>query len=128
MALFGHTILCDYVYVDRESQKPVLAGVFSGDMVVPVFPTQIRCSIYAELLPPKNGSHKIEMKLLLGKKQMAGAIIEVRDAIVGTPAQLIVPQFDMRIDEETTFVVNASTNGGRVITLLRKQIILRAQP
>jgi hypothetical protein len=124
MALFGHTILCDYVYVDRETGKPVLAGVFSGDIALSAFPARFRCSIYTEFLPRENGSHKIDMKFFLNKKQMLGAMIEARDTIAGTPALVIVPQFDLGIDRPTAFEIRVSVNGGREIALLRKQIIV----
>jgi hypothetical protein len=131
MALFANIILCDNVYVDRESGKPVLAGVYSGDVTLTTVPARIRWSIYAEFLPPKSGSHKIDMKFFLDKKQVLGAMIEARDTIAGTPALLMVPQFELGVDKQGTFAVKVSANGGPITTLLRKQIIVRtpsAQP
>lgn len=126
MALFGNTILCDNVYVDRESGKPILAGVFSGDIVLPSVPFRMRCSIYCVFMPPQSGAHRIEMKFFLDRKQVASATLEARDTIAGTPALLVVPQLEMGIDKQVRLQVMASANGGRVITLLRKQITVRS--
>jgi hypothetical protein len=127
-AVFGHTILCDSVYVDKDSGKPILAGVYSGDVALSAMPARLRCAIYSEFLPPTDGKHYVELKFYLGKKQMAGATLEFGDTHVGTPALLIIPQFEMGIDVPIDIEIRAIANGGRALTILRKKVVLREKP
>ena len=128
MALFGNIVLCDYAYVDRESSKAVLAGVFSGDILLPSLPARLRVSLYSEFLPPESGKHRIEIRIFLDKKLFARAESEVANTISGTPTIIILPQIEIGIDRPLTLRIKASVNGGRETTLVTKRIMVKEKP
>ncbi|MBX6368373.1 MAG: hypothetical protein IRZ04_10335 [Rhodospirillales bacterium] len=124
---FRNAILCDAVYRDAGSNKAVLAGVYSGDILADRLPGAFKIAMYLEFFPEKGCSHKIELSVLLGGKKYGQAIIETA-ASDDSPITLLMPPILVKTDEPARLQVHAKVDGRRSFRLIDKQIRLRSPP
>lgn len=121
----GIVALCDAVYKDEQSNKAILAGLYSGGIVLDQMPVEFRFSLYIEVFLPDSRDHEIDLQFFEGGKHRGGAMIQASAVDPSDPVTLIVPQVGLLIAKPTTFELRASLDGGKPSRLLRKAIIGR---
>lgn len=123
MALrFGNCLLADNVYVDRDTNKVVVAGMYSGDIRMGALPSSINVSFYLECWIADSAEHEVDVKILLNGDQLGGVVIKIRSADPETPAVLASPVIHMSIQKEGALELRATADGGKSKRLLFKKI------
>src|SRR5215467_14267622 len=64
---FRAVIMCDDVRKE-VSNKEILIGVYSGDIILPALPAWMPLAIWIELEPRELGKHQLEFRLSLTNK------------------------------------------------------------
>ena len=118
---FPTVVLCEYLARDTYG-KHLLAGVYSGDILVGALPAELRVTIYAEFVAPTDGDHKIELIFRLGDKDIVKAEILAAGVRAGTMAVLSVPGLGFMASDETTLSVFATVNQEAPVVLVQKKI------
>jgi len=124
---FRNVILCDHAYADRLSNKAIIAGVYSGDILLSSVPGIVRFSIYAEYIPDNDGDQVITLDIHLDRKRVAGGELKISGGIAGVPAMLLVPPVEINIERPSLFELRAYIDGGRPVNILKKRLIVRAE-
>lgn len=122
---FGIVAMCDAVYKDERTNKGILAGVYSGDVVAEKFPLDLPVGFYIEMTPETGGNHSIELKFCVNGKHRMGAIIEVGETLPGVPAMLLLPTMSIRFEKPGLFEIKFCSDGSRGVSILKKAIIQR---
>lgn len=108
---------------EEVGNKKSLMGVFSGDLVVPVFPARIKVAFYAEYIPtPGVESHELTFSIGVGSEEVAAAGIRVATP-QGEVATLILPQGIAQFEAPGDIVLKVSCEG-ETRELLRKSVRL----
>jgi hypothetical protein len=123
---FGMVALCDNVYRDQLSSKPILAGMYSGDLLLDTVPGQLRLALYAELYVPSADPHSVDLTFFLGKKKFGEASVTVEQANLTDPVVMILPAITFNVDAPATLEIRAGIDGGRTAAILKKGIRLQA--
>jgi hypothetical protein len=123
--IFQNIILCDAVYIDRATNKAVIAGVYVGDVLLSSIPGNMKCSIYGEYIPDRDGQIDIELNILLDNKRVGGGKIHVPEAVAGRAAIFIVPDLPISVDKPSILSISASVEGSRAVNLLKKRLDVR---
>lgn len=121
----GIVAMCDAVYKDERTNKGILAGVYSGDVVAEKFPLDLPVGFYIELTPDTGGNHSIELKFYIDGKHRMGAIIELGETLPGVPAMLILPTMSIRFEKPCLFEMKFCAEGSRAVSILKKAITER---
>lgn len=122
---FGFAALCDAVYRDEQSNKAILAGVYSGDVNVESLPFELRFGLYIEVTSPADGDHEIDLQFYINGKQIGGAKAGILATVKGKNAALLVPTFGILISDPASLEIKGVFEGGRAVSLLKKRIDVR---
>lgn len=96
---FTAVILCDDIR--REiSNKDILIGVYSGDIVVPAFPALINAAFWLEGVPETLGAHDLQMRVYLKDKPPIEMKVSINVNVLG-PFGLAVPTLQILVEDET---------------------------
>lgn len=122
---FGIVAMCDVVYKDERTNKGILAGLYSGDVIAEKFPLDLPVSFYIEASPDIGGSHNIDLKFYINGRHHMGAKIELGDTLANVPAMLLIPPITLRFDKPCTFEMKFCVEGSRAVSILKKAITAR---
>ena len=122
MDKFGNVLLCDAVYVDRTSNKAVLAGVFSGDILVKELPVTFSAAIYAEYWPKRAGDISVDLMIFVNDIKIGGAKLEMSDVRIDGAAMLVVPSYQFVFEKTGTLEIHASVDGSAPVSILSKKL------
>ena len=103
--------------------KHSILGIYTGDVLLPEFPANIRLSFYIVFKFIRAGEHKIELRILLDNKVITSGVTELTSN-EGDPAVLVSPSGILGVDSPSELKIDASVDGGRRTTLVKKQIRL----
>jgi len=117
--------MCDAVYKDERTNKGILAGVYSGDVLADNFPLDLLVAFYVEVTPDIGGTHNIELKFYVDGKHRVGAMVELLDTLPGTPAMILIPTIPMRFEKPEVFEMKFYAEGSRAVSILKKSITRR---
>jgi hypothetical protein len=111
--------------MDARSNKVVIAGMYSGNVLLDSFPSDLSVALYIEVRA--EGDVDLDLDFYLKKTIVAkgSARITGVQPTVG-PATLLFPPFTMHIPESTFLEVKASVNGAQPVSVLKKAVNLRA--
>ena len=116
---FTAVILCDDIR--REiSNKDILIGVYSGDIVVPSFPALINAAFWLEGIPETLGAHELQMRVYLRDKPPIEMKVSINVNMPG-PFGLAVPTLQILVEEETEILFEF-LDGETWSTLKRKKV------
>ena len=124
MGKFENTLICDVVYIDRMSNKAVLAGVYSGGVTLNEVPAIFRASIYSEYYPDVSGDLDLEFRVFVNGAHAGGAKMQIAGAVAGDVSVLVVPSFPIALSAPGTVVIKAFEPGKRSATILTKKVAL----
>jgi hypothetical protein len=122
---FRNMILCDAVYVDKTTNKPVIAGVYFGDILLPSFPGVVRAAVYGEYIPDRDGNVDIELSVYVDGKRLGNGTIHLADAVSGRSTMLLVPDLGIVAEKPSVLLIKASIDGSRAVNVLTKHIDIR---
>lgn len=123
---FGTVLVCDNIYRDVDSNKIILAGVFSGTITVPQVPSLVRLSLYAEFFSKLSEEYSIDIQIFLGDKKHGGLKSRVSTFAQNSPSILSTPQFDLVVTKNITLIIKAIIDEGRPKVILKKSIAVAA--
>lgn len=123
---FQNTLACDAIYVDGQSQKLVLAGVYSGDLNFTEMPARVRLSFFMDMVPDADGNSRLDAQFFLDSKQIGGAIMELRGLQAGKSATVMIPHAEVEVHKPSRFRLKVAVDGARAVTVLDKQMLLAA--
>lgn len=121
-----NAILCDDIRKEQGTNKAILIGVYSGDLVLPTIPADVQLAVYLELVAPA-GAYVVEIKFSgpqKGHAIMKATLETARDGI-GTIAS---PRVGINMAQEGVFRIDARVNEGRWTNLISKRVIQGAVP
>jgi hypothetical protein len=122
LGIFRNASMCEDVR-DEVGNKKSLMGVFSGDVVVPVFPARIRLAFYAEYLPRADAeAHELTFSIGIASTEAGSATMTIPPA-PGQVATLILPQGIAQLEAPGDIVLSVSCKG-ETTELLRKTVRL----
>lgn len=121
---FKNAILCEEIRQEK-SNKFILIGVFSGDIVVEKFPAQLGLSAYIEAIVSKPGQSSVWLRLSgPGEGEaLIEAVLETTKA--DEAATLPLPRMDVSMTCEGTFRLSASEDQDTWVSLIEKEVIQR---
>jgi hypothetical protein len=124
MGKFGNVVLCDVVYTDKDTNKAILAGVYSGDIRVGELPATFPAAIYAEYWPEKSGNISIDLMVFINGAQTGGAKMEVSEVERDAVSMLVVPSYQFAFEKSGTLELRASVDGADPAVILTKKLQL----
>jgi hypothetical protein len=103
--------------------KHTIIGFYSGDVIVPEFPIQIRMAALIIFNFKEAGFHEIALTFYIGSDEVATgtSMIEAR---VGDPSVLNVPSGMLQVAAPGDFRIEGSIDKGERLVLVRKAIRL----
>jgi hypothetical protein len=117
---FTAVVLCDDIR--REiSNKDILIGVYSGDIVVPTFPAFINAAFWLEGVPETLGAHDLQLRVYLKDKPPVEMKVSINVSVLG-PFGLTVPTLQILVEDETEIRFEF-LDGDTWSTLKRKKVI-----
>lgn len=124
----GIVALCDAVYRDEGSNKIIIAGLYSGDILTDGNPSDLRFALYAEVFPPDTLTHTMDVQFWFGGKQLGGVKAEITAPVAGASSSILLPQFPLSGELPAKLELKMIWDHGRPTTILSKQISRRAAP
>lgn len=122
----GNVIICDTTYIDQESGKPIVAGIYSGDIIVNELPSMMEFDLYVEYWPDFEGERRISFKFKVDESEVASAPFVVPATHpLGSVAMLRAQRVQVIFEREGRLSVEASINEGESRTVLLKAVNLR---
>jgi hypothetical protein len=118
---FKTVILCEHITVD-VGYKHSLIGVYSGDIVIPDFPANLRLAFYSEMVPPADGEHTIVLTFKINDKKFMEGRVSVSNAVAGESGIIAVRGFSLETSEPVTLTIDARVNDEETQTLSSKKI------
>jgi len=124
----GTVAMCDAVYKDERTNKAILAGLYSGDVIAERFPIDLTVSFYVEVISDTGGTPEIEINFYMDGKHFMGASVDLRDTIAGVPAMLLLTGLSMRFEKPCRLEMKLCAEGSEAISILSKEITTRDLP
>lgn len=121
-AKFGICALCDNVYKDEATNKVVLAGLYTGDIVVESLPADLRASMYLEVVLPDTAEHQVDLQLFVDGKHTGGAKATVATRQAKAVFGLIIPGLQLKIAAEAKLEFRASVDDQKPVSLFKKRV------
>lgn len=118
----GIVALCDAAYRDDLTGKSVLAGVYSGPVVVTQFPASFRAVFYIELFLPDKLGHRLEIRSLVNGEVQGVATFKARAADPDLPTVLLTPPRDLTLEAPGEIQLTLSVDDDPPRALIVKQI------
>lgn len=120
---FGAAMLCDAVYRDDATNKMVLAGVYTGDIIAQSFPLNIRGALYLEVRVKEAGI--LDVTFFEDSEPIGGAEAEV-NANPSGPSVLVLP---LQIEAKLPLVISIRAGAkGEKSTVVMRKVIRAANP
>ncbi len=116
----GAVIICDDVRKENTN-KDILIGVYSGDIILPSFPSELALAIWIELIPKQIGEHELEFRLSLAGQQLATFMLKATVPKLGSSSTAI-PGFRLGVAGETELLLEIR-EGHDWRVLKRKKIV-----
>jgi hypothetical protein len=123
---FSSVVLCEDVR-HEVTDKLIMIGVFSGDIIVPAFPVTIQLSAWAELRSAPIGTTVVNLRIGLTDKPWVIASITLENQVDARPISFVVPPLQVFIEKDCEFILQVQ-NGEEYEDLRRKKIYLGAVP
>lgn len=114
-------LICDDVRKE-VTNKDILIGVYTADIVIPVFPAWINLAVWMEAIPKQTGDHKMVFRLGTSNRPRAELHMLLRVNDLKGPMGMALPGMQHLIEEETEFVLELQ-EGTEWRVLKRKKII-----
>lgn len=113
-----NVVVCEHI-IEGKNNKHTLINTMAGDILVENFPANIPIAFYIELMSQEAGILAVDIKIMLGRKQIAGGEAEVpfkknESAILALPTALL------KVDAPTTLKVVLQWDGAKPVTLVTK--------
>jgi hypothetical protein len=121
----GIIALCDNVYKDEETNKIIIAGLYSGDIFISGFPAELRLSCYAELFIDDEEIHEADFQFFVGGKRRGGALVQFSVADPRSPASILIPPFGLPIEQPSQIELRLSLDESGAVKVLSKSVNLR---
>ena len=124
----GIVSISDAVYKDEASNKIVIAGLYSGNIVTEGGPSDLRFALYAEFFVPDAEEHDLDIQFWVGKRQVGGARSQVKADDPSLPLAIMLSQFSLGVGGATlpaTLRIKAVLDAGNPLIVLEKKIIPR---
>lgn len=118
----GNVILCEHI-VEGKNNKHTLINVYSGDILMSEFPGHIPVAFYIELLPGPPISSHVEIKLMLGKKQVMRGGADISISAINTSV-MAIPMGLLMIESPTALRLMVTADGAKPLKALEKKISL----
>jgi len=122
---FGTVALCDQVYMDKDTGKTILAGMFSGDILTDRFPSMVPCAFYVEIRDLIETSPAATFEIVVGKKIWKRATTTIDTSDSKGPAILVFQAENLLFSEPSTIRLQAKIGSSKKITLMEKTVTLR---
>jgi hypothetical protein len=119
----GMVAVCDQIYRDVATNKIVLAGMFTGDLVVQTFPAQISLAIYLELVWASVGEIEFDLSVTASGVQIGKVRDKIQHADQHMPAVIVLPASPFVIEQAGVIEMTIALNGGRRRTAFRKRLM-----
>ncbi|MCC0013847.1 MAG: hypothetical protein H6881_08220 [Rhodobiaceae bacterium] len=116
-------ILCEDVRKEITN-KEILIGVYSGNIVVKSYPTMLRLNLWVELLPDSIGERSLHLKVDTPSGNPPIEIdfkMDVNDQI--TPGAVTIPKLAMNIERDGEIVISFKENDGEWAVVKRKKVM-----
>lgn len=126
MPAFGSVLVCDDVRRDT-SNKDILIGVYSADIIVSQTPAWLTIALYVEYLPSELGEQKLTLRFGMVGAGLLGADIGINVTEVN-PVALPIGGIQMLVQGETDFVIEASLDDKKTWQELKRKKIRIGQP
>jgi hypothetical protein len=124
----GIVALCDGVYKDEATNKMVLSGLYSGDIISNGSDQDLRFALYVELFLPDDQEHEVDLQFWRGGKHTGGGKAMVSQSETDVPHSILVPQFSLAGPLPATFELKVALDGAKPSAILRKALLPRADP
>lgn len=113
-------IVCDDVRKEITN-KDILIGVYTGDIVVQDFPAWVRLSVWIEMLPSATGEHHMTFRVGMTDRTLSELMLRLQIREIASMG-ISLPNTAHLIEKETEFVVELK-EGTEWRSLKRKKII-----
>lgn len=117
-----NAVLCDDIRPERDTNKHILIGVFSGDLVVPEFPATLAPALYVEYWAQRKGKFEFSISYSWQGKNIVpirGRLETLEEGVV----VLVLPQAVMEVSEPTRLEVSMTVGTDAPIALVSKKVI-----
>jgi hypothetical protein len=119
----GNAIFCEYT-ARGEGGKFLLVNVYSGDIIVPVFPSHILAALYFEFFPGEHKDLEAKLEFYRGEMKLFEALTHFAETKSGEPAIVNSQQFLLPLDGPTTIRAVIAIKGFKSTQLLTKKVQL----
>jgi hypothetical protein len=117
---FTGVIFCEDIR--REiTEKLIFIGVYTGEVVVPAFPSPIQLAVWAEIGNMPIGKRTIELRIGIENKGWLNAQIQLEATAEG-PVSFVIPPMQILVEESSDFELQVQ-NGKEFETVRKKRII-----
>lgn len=114
-------IMCEYL-TESKGNKHTLVNVIPGNLVVNEFPAQLPVAFYFEVTPKITETADYQVEIKFGKKRAAVAEAHI-EFVGGKQGVIALPVGLLKAESPGEIRVTISRDGGRPVTLLKKQIL-----
>lgn len=119
--VFNNCLLCEDIRQEK-SNKYILIGVYSGDILIANLPASIPLAFYLDGNVTKPGSHKLHLKLSGPGEGSATIQLGLDTKKKNEPIVLPLPRLDVTMECEGVFTVEASDDGHTWTVIIKKQV------
>lgn len=116
-----NVLLCDDIRQEANG-KYIVIGIYSGDVLVPEFPTQLVFATYIEFVPERAGEQQFHFRLVGPDGPMAGVQGKFGVAEAGPHVALPIPGLPVSIKQPCDMLVQVSFDGQNWTTALKKPV------
>jgi hypothetical protein len=121
MPAFGAVLVCDDIRRDT-SNKDIIIGVYSADIVMSSVPHWMTIAFYLEYLPSETGEQLVELRFGLTHMGLVAVNIKI-DAFDLAPVSMPVTGLQMLIDREGELLIEASFDSKKTWQELKRKKI-----
>lgn len=123
---FRNAILCEHL-AEETQKKHTLCGVFSGNILVASYPSQLRLAIYLEHIPATNETYSSTLEVRVNGVQFLKGEARFNTVIAGEPMGAALPNFILDVHEKTILEVFCAVDGAAESRVLEKRISLQSE-
>lgn len=117
-----NAIICDDVRKEITN-KFIIIGVYSNDIVFPSFPSNANLSLYSDIFIRKQGDFTLNVRILLDGKMIIGAEVQAQNNKPEQLTSLILPPMTMSFPNECTLSFEISHDNKTWIRLASRRVI-----
>jgi hypothetical protein len=119
----GNSVFCEYVG-RGEGGKFLLINVYSGDVVIPIFPARLVGAVYFEFFPGDRKNLDVKLEIFRGEIKIFEAMTHFVETKTSEPAIISTPQFLIQFDQPAKLRSILTIKGFRTITVMTKEVRL----